>query len=198
MNDSIWTAQIEMIGGGFLYRIFERGNSISFRELFANLESSDEFSFWYTQLLANAKLDAYFWEHPPLDNNTCERPAEFVLIESRQLVSLVADPAPFQHRLENMGQRDIAIFANLGGDALLLAPRPIAADDAYVHLATFVHQAPQEQIRNLWRHTGRLVRETLGNKPFWLSTSGLGVSWLHLRLDQYPKYYQHLAYKTVE
>ena len=32
----------------------------------------------------------------------------------------------------------------------------------------------------------------------WLSTSGMGVSWLHIRLDKYPKYYNYLPYKSFE
>ena len=31
----------------------------------------------------------------------------------------------------------------------------------------------------------------------WVSTSGLGVYWLHVRLDSYPKYYQHAPYKNA-
>lgn len=31
--------------------------------------------------------------------------------------------------------------------------------------------------------------------PIWLSTSGLGVYWLHVRLDTRPKYYNHDEYK---
>jgi hypothetical protein len=30
----------------------------------------------------------------------------------------------------------------------------------------------------------------------WLSTSGLGVAWLHIRLDSTPKYYQHQPYTS--
>lgn len=31
--------------------------------------------------------------------------------------------------------------------------------------------------------------------PLWVSTSGLGVSWLHVRLDSRPKYYTYAPYK---
>jgi hypothetical protein len=60
-----------------------------------------------------------------------------------------------------------------------------------------VRQAAQSQIENLWRETGRAMRENLSERKLWLSTSGLGVSWLHIRLDSYPKYYQHRPYATV-
>lgn len=31
--------------------------------------------------------------------------------------------------------------------------------------------------------------------PIWLSTSGLGVYWLHMRLDRRPKYYTYEPFK---
>jgi hypothetical protein len=30
----------------------------------------------------------------------------------------------------------------------------------------------------------------------WLSTSGLGISYLHVRIDKRPKYYSHQEYLT--
>ena len=38
----------------------------------------------------------------------------------------------------------------------------------------------------------------LGGKPVWLSTAGLGVGWLHVRLDDRPKYYRHAPYVREE
>jgi hypothetical protein len=32
-------------------------------------------------------------------------------------------------------------------------------------------------------------------EPLWLSTAGQGVFWLHVRLDRYPKYYNHAPYR---
>ena len=43
-----------------------------------------------------------------------------------------------------------------------------------------------------------LARELLARidyRTLWLSTSGLGVAWLHLRLDHEPKYYQYAPYR---
>lgn len=31
--------------------------------------------------------------------------------------------------------------------------------------------------------------------PLWVSTSGLGVPWLHVRLDDAPKYYTHRPFR---
>jgi len=37
----------------------------------------------------------------------------------------------------------------------------------------------------------------LSSRPVWLSTAGGGVSWLHVRLDDRPKYYHHAAYRVI-
>ena len=38
-------------------------------------------------------------------------------------------------------------------------------------------------------------RVSLTEDSVWLSTSGLGVYWLHVRLDSRPKYYTYEPYK---
>ena len=37
----------------------------------------------------------------------------------------------------------------------------------------------------------------LGTAPVWLSTAGAGVSWLHVRLGDRPKYYGHAPYRQA-
>ncbi len=32
----------------------------------------------------------------------------------------------------------------------------------------------------------------------WLNTEGGGVAWLHVRIDQRPKYYHYAPYKTKQ
>jgi hypothetical protein len=35
-------------------------------------------------------------------------------------------------------------------------------------------------------------------QPIWLSTAGMGVAWLHIRLDERPKYYSHKPYAVAK
>ncbi len=37
----------------------------------------------------------------------------------------------------------------------------------------------------------------IGEAPMWLSTAGAGVPWLHVRLEDRPKYYGHAAYRGI-
>eukprot|EP00614_Pseudopedinella_elastica_P018899 CAMPEP_0172646364 /NCGR_PEP_ID=MMETSP1068-20121228/240204_1 /TAXON_ID=35684 /ORGANISM="Pseudopedinella elastica, Strain CCMP716" /LENGTH=345 /DNA_ID=CAMNT_0013460621 /DNA_START=347 /DNA_END=1385 /DNA_ORIENTATION=- len=96
----------------------------------------------------------------------------------------------------------VASFANLGGDSYLVAPSPVESPPRpYPHLAAFLANAPPQQVAKLWRTVAGVVltraEQVAGaaNRPFWLSTSGLGVYWLHVRIDRRPKYYTHLPYK---
>merc|ERR1712178_628268 len=72
----------------------------------------------------------------------------------------------------------------------------------YTHIASFFRQAPPEQQDRQWLTLARALDERLrevGRRTnVWVSTNGLGVSWLHMRLDLTPKYYQYKAYRDPE
>lgn len=193
----MWEAQTQIVPSGVRYHILQEQSPLSFRELFSLLESNTGFAEWYSRTIAGSDFTAFFWELPPLTIDTFENEAEFVLINSASLASLRPEPAPFESQFALHQGADIITFPNLGGDALLIVPTPIVAIKAYTHLATFVRNAPGSQVRSLWRSAAMAVHENLSHMPRWLSTAGLGVSWLHLRLDTYPKYYQFEPYKNA-
>ena len=87
------------------------------------------------------------------------------------------------------------VLEPMNSDAILVVPRPVGPVTAYGHLASFVRNAPDSQKHSLWRLVGELMERGLGPTPVWLSTAGAGVSWLHVRLDQRPKYYGHARYR---
>ena len=94
------------------------------------------------------------------------------------------------------GKAEVVTFANLGRDAILVVPCPVAEFSAYGHLAAFVRFAPEQQRHALWKSVGAAMAGRVGAKPVWLSTAGAGVSWLHVRLDDRPKYYGFGSYRT--
>ncbi|MEE8344520.1 MAG: hypothetical protein V3R35_04240 [Woeseiaceae bacterium] len=193
----MWTAKSENVKNGHRILIYQGEDPVSFGAYLKLLEEDQAFASWFTGLLAGADYEAFFWEHPPLSDANIDSGVEFVLLDSPALARLSSNPEPFRSHFERDRQGEIVSFRSLGGDAVLLAPRPSGPPEACVHLAAFVRQAAQSQIENLWRETGRAMRENLSERKLWLSTSGLGVSWLHIRLDSYPKYYQHRPYATV-
>jgi hypothetical protein len=191
-ESSTWTAKKTARGKTELVTLFQDGVSLTFRQLFDLLQESSDFVAWYTSQLRRSEFPAYFWEHPPLTRGNIDSSTEFVLVNAPMLEHLRPNAAPFS---SYFGAGEVVAFRNLGGDAMLIAPAPAAASPGYAHLAAFLEGAPDSQVHELWQEVGQTVRKSLTNKPIWLSTSGLGVAWLHIRLDSSPKYYQHQPYK---
>ena len=143
--------------------------------------------------LASVPYAAFFWEVRPASVADVGRPFECVVVDSLQLSGVRADTTAF---LDHFGQHagPVRRFSNVSGDAVLVAPAPLDASTDYAHLASFVRSAPVSQQCAFWRAVGGAVRGSLSDQTLWLSTSGLEVYWLHVRLDTRPKYYTCQAY----
>src|SRR5262245_64944563 len=102
------------------------------------------------------------------------------------------DPGAFAEHFRP--DRSVVTFDNLGHDAVLVAPCPGEPGSNFSHLASFNGTAAPAQQDALWQAVGEAMDERLGARPVWLSTAGLGVAWLHVRLDDRPKYYRHAPY----
>lgn len=146
-----------------------------------------------TEALAAAPFEAFFWECAPVTPSLGQR-FEFVLVDSPTLARVRADPGPFADQLG--GPSEIRTFPNLGGRSLLIAPGEFGADGA--HLARFVRHGPAALVDALWQAVPPAVERwfAAGAERLWLSTSGLGVHWLHLRLDPRPKYYTWAPFRA--
>lgn len=190
----MWRAETEEILSGRKYRLCGKQAPLSFAEMLRLFERDDAFCDWYSRLLADCSYAAFYWEHPPLTRDRLDQDAEVVLVDATALATAKVNPAPFRSLFEDQPDQDIVVFPNLGGDAVLIVPRPVAPDYAYPHLAAFVRNAPAAQIRSLWRFTAQAMYQNVNSTPRWLSTAGLGVAWLHVRVDTRPKYYTHAPY----
>ena len=146
----------------------------------------------FGQALADAPFEAFRWECLPVTADSIEQPFECVLIDAPELLRK-ADGSDFTEHFE--ASAPVLRFANLGGDAELVVPRPMAEPAAYPHLGAFLRQAPAAQRDALWQAVAAAVDDCLGVAPLWLSTAGDGVPWLHIRLDSRPKYYRHAPYR---
>lgn len=156
------------------------------------LHRSEGFAGIFCQMLLAPGFRALFWEMPPLSTKTMNAMFECVVIDSPELARLRCDPGPFSEHFS--AGRDVATFTNLGGDACLVAPAP-HGEAAYPHLATFCRTAPPAVMQQFWSALAIAVAQRLSEQPLWISTSGLGVGWLHARLDSRPKYYVHQPYR---
>jgi hypothetical protein len=192
----MWTSKCELIDSKCIQRIsiFNHDQQLSYSEVIELWQQNNNFRDFFISLLADTSMKAYFWETPPVTKSTVNRTFEFVLVNSPQLSSVRPDKSDFRQHFESANQ-EIATFLNLGKDALLIVPCPLAELSAYPHLASFVRKSPKSQQHLLWQTVGRELQQRLNKKPIWVSTSGLGVYWLHIRLDSYPKYYCFQPYK---
>lgn len=81
---------------------------------------------------------------------------------------------------------------------MLVVPRPMGDPAPCLHLASFVRDASPSHVDALLAAVGQALgeRRRLHPATIWLSTAGLGVDWLHVRLDSRPKYYRHEPYRA--
>lgn len=194
----MWTARSFDILSGQRFELWQQDSRLSFREFFRLLRTNPAFRTWYSRTLADCPFEAFYWEHPPLTLDTVDDTAEFVLLDAPALARMRPEPEAFADQFARQPGVQVLTFPNLGHDAILIVPRPIAPLEAYPHFGTFLRCAPVAQVEMLWQVVASAVQTSLCPAPRWLSTAGLGVAWLHLRLDTRPKYYNYTAYRTAQ
>ena len=193
----MWDAQPEPLENGRIirYTIAAASRRISYQDVIELWMQDAAFRTYFSSLLADARFPAFFWETPPVTQTNLSRDFEFVLVDSPALANVTDEPGVFQEHFAQAPGEYVVTFRNLGKDALLVAPCPICNEPAYAHLAAFVRLGPTEQQQTFWQRVGTAMHRQVRAQPVWLSTSGLGVYWLHARLDSYPKYYTYPPYR---
>ena len=192
----MWSFQREKLPGkrGVRFAVNFDAQPASFADILRAWQDDAEFRSLFNAQLADVPYSAFRWETPPVTAATITRPFEFVLLDSPGLARH-PDPEAFAEHFGAASQEGIAVFPNLGGDAVMVVPCPLTSASAYGHLAAFVREAPEAQRHALWRAVGEAMARRVGPRPVWLSTAGGGVSWLHVRLDDRPKYYSYAPYR---
>jgi hypothetical protein len=179
-----------------LLQLQENGQFLSFADVIKRWQNSGIFREFYTATLLKHGENGCFWEHPKLNKSTVDQPYECVITQTDAFSKRTANFRPFA-RAVSPGKR-ISIFPNLSGEALLVVPNP--PDKISFNgrdLISFHQTAPIDLVHDLWKNIGQETAKAIAaNAPFqYLSTHGLGVLWLHIRLEQSPKYYHHRPYK---
>ena len=198
----MWAAQRQTIRQGRSEKVFlaSVGRTLSFAEVIKGWRDNEEFRAFFIAELAATAFPAFFWEMPPIRRGHSEIDYEYMAIRSDNLEHLRPDARAFESKLRSAGSsQSVVSFRNLGGDALLVAPKKIADLESYGHIAAFVRSAPIAQRHELLRTLGGAIGDVLDDSDarIWVSTSGLGVPWVHVRLDSYPKYYNHQPYAKL-
>jgi hypothetical protein len=175
---------------GMERRPSRQGHPMSRRDFLCGLRDDEALRQQFSALLCEAPHTALFWECPGMGPATLEAPMAWVCLPAPGLDG-PPDPSPFADPLREKAG-DVVTFSNLRGDATLVVPRP-RPGLAAPHLLAFLRGARPEERSALWAAVGAAALAM--ERPFYLSTAGMGVAWLHVRLDARPKYYRHAPYR---
>jgi hypothetical protein len=193
----MWTARNEelRLERGRRYAIVRDTQPASFGDVIHGWQHDRDFREMFNALLADAPYSAFRWETRAVSRATLSQPFEFVVLDSPELARS-PDPNAFAEHFGSSAN-GVVTFPNLGGDAIMVVPCPVGEAEAYAHLAAFMRLAPDSQRHALWQAVSVAMARRVGAKPVWLSTAGAGVSWLHVRLDDRPKYYGYRPYRLA-
>jgi hypothetical protein len=192
----MWTARSRLLAdrrtltAGIDYEF----SPVTYEQVVSAWREDSEFRSFFSNFLAEAPFRSFRWETPPVTTETISQPFEFVLLDSPGIGSR-PDVEAFGEHFRKPGKESVVAFPNLGRDAIMVVPKPIGPLEAYGHLGAFVRKAPESQQEALWQLVGESMQQRISSNPVWLSTAGAGVSWLHVRLDDRPKYYGYSLYK---
>lgn len=181
------------------YKIIIRRNNetITYGEFLNLLDGKDMVKILNFCIYNYNAFNAVYFEAPPVTYNELnKKPFEFVIINAPSLNNITEDKHAFK---DHFNGNDVVAFDSLGGDARLIVPCPVSGcnKNTFAHLANFIRHAKKKQIASFWSLVGKEMKIKLKkdkNKKVWMSTSGNGVYWLHLRLDDRPKYYNYKEY----
>lgn len=156
-------------------------------------------------ILRRNSYRAFFFETRPVTAlQMASKTFEFVLVDAPQLAEFAScrpNPWAFAEHFGGCSGRSSCVFPNSGGDATLIAPKyqPKVDLAAFSHLADFCRCAPADIVMQAWKlaiETYVHLVECQEGRSLWFSTSGMGISWVHFRVDRRPKYYMYPNFRN--
>lgn len=182
---------------GTRIRITQGNELLTFRQVFDYWQNSTDFIDFYINALIELYYEEFFWEHPAMREEYLDKPYEFVIQRSMSFRRRSVDENAFSDYIYSDGQ--VAVFDNLGRNAILVVPTMKSSSETYKHMGNFIRNAEKEQIQEQFNQLSRtILAELTKGRLIWISTAGLGVIWLHMRLDSRPKYYRTNSYKNPD
>lgn len=192
----MWAHEVENIRRGWvqMVTVSSNGAPLPFGKALRLLGEDAAFRQYLTRLLAGTANTAFRWETPPVSESNLDRAFEFVLTNDPHLETR-PDPRPFASYFTGPHADASALaIPNLGKTAALVVPRQIGEAATYTHFARFLRGAPPHQVHALWQCVAETAQRRLSARPQWISTAGGGVAWLHVRIENVPKYYSYRPY----
>jgi len=179
------------------FRLKKGNKNLTFKDVFELWKSNSAFVEFYKDELIKFDYQAFYWEHPAIKKEFLEKKYECILQRSRPLEYLPCDENAFKEYIHVKGQ--VSDFINIGKDARLIVPTKRTDKEIYNHMGKFIRLAEREQVIEVFKRVGIAIFEEIEKqKLIWLNTAGLGVIWLHIRMDTRPKYYKTKWYKEPD
>lgn len=183
------------------FRVIDNNSvELTYMQIF-KLSKCDEFCNNFINIFENIYFDFYFFEVKPIKYH-CIHNESFEFVVSYPSVPFLgsADYSCFKEYGIVKNDNSIIHFHNKSGDCLLICPTYNCNYEKknYAHIGLFMKSKNNEQkiqlIQTMLITYYNQLKET-PNKFKWLSTHGLGVPWLHVRIDNSPKYIAFEEYR---
>ena len=178
-----------------IYKVMNFDKALTYKLFFQKLKSDINFRSVFIEVLQNSSFKSYRFETPPVNISSEDIPFEFALVNSPEL-SNSQDELPFYEHM-NGSKEKIISFLNLSKSSQLIIPNKVSTHDIHSHIGNFVRKGQISQIHELFKVVGNTVLNSIDSSNIWVSTAGGGVDWLHIRIDQSPKYYRYKKYKQI-
>ncbi len=183
--------------GTIEYALFRGDQPLSHADVLDLWKEDIAFVDFFVTVFSTTGYSSYTWEMPPLTLLNLREPFRFVVQNVPSTHAVDADVFEQYYRPEN-DCNGIVAFLNTGQDALLVVPSPHRYGVNFSGLAQFFEDSTIHQRRSLWQMVAHHTKSRLSGKPLWISTAAGGVAWLHVRLDEAPKYYLYAPYKRLK
>jgi hypothetical protein len=182
---------------------------VTMEEWVQTMLSNKDVMTLFVDVLKQCPYSAFYFETRPVTAGQFHtKTLEFVLVDAPELHKFATtrpDVTAFAEHFTNCNDSSnvACVFTNLGKDATLIAPKPSIQGDGSAmksmgHLGEFCRNTDHEIVMATWRLALQTylvqVKEQV-TRPLWFSTSGMGIAWLHFRVDQRPKYYTYQPYR---
>lgn len=160
-------------------------------DTFINLMKKKQFVLGFINILKQIPYLYYVIQTPCLYKNKNKK-FEFVIINTPGLSKIKTDTNVYKKYFKN--KEIVTSFPNLSGDTTLIVPQILNTinKNVYRNIQTFTNGAPINQQIILWKKVFKEL-DKCKHKCF-LNTHGFGFGWLHVRIDEKPKYYSHREY----
>lgn len=155
---------------------------------FFKLLGNDDFNQFFINILKPIDFH-YFLEMNGFSLNK-EQIFEFVIIKTDSFNNLITNGSSFEKYLKN--KIDAISFTSPSG-TILLIPGMLKDKKTYLDISNFIKYASKSQIVHFFKKVSDLVLNCQFDK-IYVSTHGLDVHYLHLRISETPRYYSYTPY----